>query len=456
MTTSLENERLSLESLIQAAEERVQALNFRLVNNQQEHEALLESGQQFKILGDIYSSLNQLDELGVSELFWGEKASPEARQKHLGKIQHTISAFQQQVAGFEAQRSELQEQVSLEQDQLTDFNAELDEVLEREEQQLSEYVIERDEQELPYRPMLMPWLKVRDDQLRFRKALGGALAGVLVLNLLIVFWELPEVAQEEVEVPEYLVQMVKKDKPKPKPPVKKPEPKKEPKKPEQKVAKKTEQPKPQPNKASARAKAQAAGVLAFKDSFDELLADNVDQKLGASANLRNKAASAKGDASRSLVMSQAKASSGGINSAKLSRGIGGAAGGQMGTGMSFARVDSAIGTDMVADDRPLSDGVGPSRTDEEIQIVFDRYKATLYRIYNRELRNNPMLKGKMVLRITIEPDGAVSIARVESTNMDSQNLVAGVLDRVKRFNFGAKDGVPTVTILYPIDFLPAA
>jgi len=28
-------------------------------------------------------------------------------------------------------------------------------------------------------------------------------------------------------------------------------------------------------------------------------------------------------------------------------------------------------------------------TDEEIQIVFDRYKASFYRLYNRELRNNP-------------------------------------------------------------------
>nr|WP_243760273.1 AgmX/PglI C-terminal domain-containing protein [Aestuariicella hydrocarbonica] len=111
---------------------------------------------------------------------------------------------------------------------------------------------------------------------------------------------------------------------------------------------------------------------------------------------------------------------------------------------------------MVADDRPLSDGVGPSRTDEEIQIVFDRYKATLYRIYNLELRKDPMLKGKMVLRITIEPNGAVSFAAVESTNMNSQQLVSGVLNRVKRFNFGPKEGVPTVTILYPIDFLPAA
>ncbi|MDY6981209.1 MAG: AgmX/PglI C-terminal domain-containing protein, partial [Pseudomonadota bacterium] len=99
-----------------------------------------------------------------------------------------------------------------------------------------------------------------------------------------------------------------------------------------------------------------------------------------------------------------------------------------------------------------------SRTDEEIQIVFDRYKSALYRIYNRELRRNPTLQGKMVLRLTIMPDGSVSFVKVESVDMGAnvENLSAKIVARVKRFNFGAKPGVPKVTILYPIDFLPAS
>ena len=105
--------------------------------------------------------------------------------------------------------------------------------------------------------------------------------------------------------------------------------------------------------------------------------------------------------------------------------------------------------------KPLSSGTGPARTDEEIQILFDRYKAALYRIYNTELRKDPTLRGKMVLRITIEPSGAVSACAVDSSNMNSPEFSAQIVDRVKKFNFGAKDGVPKTTILYPIDFLPA-
>ena len=107
-------------------------------------------------------------------------------------------------------------------------------------------------------------------------------------------------------------------------------------------------------------------------------------------------------------------------------------------------------------DRALSSGAGPSSKDEEIQIVFDRYKAALYRIYNRELRSNPALRGKMILRITIDPNGEVSACRIESTDLASSALGTEVVERVKKFNFGPKDGVPKITILYPIDFLPAA
>ena len=97
-----------------------------------------------------------------------------------------------------------------------------------------------------------------------------------------------------------------------------------------------------------------------------------------------------------------------------------------------------------------------SRTDEEIQIVFDRYKASFYRLYNRELRNDPTLQGQMVLRLTIEPDGSVSMCVLQSTDMDAPDLAAQVVNRVRTINFGAKEGVQAVTIVYPIDFLPAA
>ena len=206
-----------------------------------------------------------------------------------------------------------------------------------------------------------------------------------------------------------------------------------------------------------------AGILAFKNQIASLAEDNVAPRLGADA--RYGAADDVGrSSSRSVLTTNTPGSSGGINVASLNHSVGGGGGGGGGGsgrggvgGVSIGRATSPIaGIGGGGTDRPKArGGLGPARTDEEIQIVFDRYKASFYRLYNRELRNNPTLKGQMVLRLTIEPDGSVSMCVLHSSDMNAPDLAAQVVDRVKTINFGAKEGVQAVTIMYPIDFLPA-
>jgi hypothetical protein len=226
--------------------------------------------------------------------------------------------------------------------------------------------------------------------------------------------------------------------------------------------------------AQPQKKVGNVGILAFRDKFASLSQDRVVPRLGADA--RYSAADEVGNPSaRTALTTNAAGSSGGINVGSLSRSVGGGGGGGgkgnggdgrgggSGSGgagalqgVQVGRATSAIAS-IGGGERPLArNGPGPSRTDEEIQIVFDRYKASFYRLYNRELRNNPTLKGQMVLRLTIEPDGSVSMVKLQSSDMDAPDLATQVVDRVKTINFGAKDGVPAVTISYPIDFLPAA
>jgi hypothetical protein len=162
-----------------------------------------------------------------------------------------------------------------------------------------------------------------------------------------------------------------------------------------------------------------------------------------------------------MVTTQAPGSSGGINLGSFSRDVtaGGDGGGGGMAGVATTRVESSIGPGggggRLAGGGGGGGGAQAGRTDEEIQIVFDRYKASLYRLYNRELRNDPTLRGQMVLHLTIEPDGTVSMCELRSTDMNAPVLVEQVLARVRTFDFGAKD-VAAITIIYPIDFLPAA
>lgn len=206
-----------------------------------------------------------------------------------------------------------------------------------------------------------------------------------------------------------------------------------------------------------------AGILAFKDQFASLAQDEIAPRLGADA--RYGAADDVGrSSSHSTLTSNTPGSSGGINVASLNHSVGGGGGGGGGGfghggggGVSIGRAVSPIAAMGGGADRPKArSGPGAARTDEEIQIVFDRYKASFYRLYNRELRNNPTLKGQMVLRLTIEPDGSVSMCALQKSDMDAPDLAAQVVERVKSINFGAKEGVQAVTITYPIDFLPAA
>jgi hypothetical protein len=216
-----------------------------------------------------------------------------------------------------------------------------------------------------------------------------------------------------------------------------------------------------------------AGILAFKNQFASLAQDKDAPRLGADA--RYGAADNVGRASSAaLLTSSAPGGSGGINVASLSHGVGGGGGrggggggGGIGTGgggagglhgVGAGRATSPItGIGGGGDGRPKAhSGAGNYRTDEEIQIVFDRYKASFYRLYNRQLRNNPTLQGQMILRLTIEPDGSVSMCKLQSSDMDAPVLASQVVERVLQMNFGAKKDVQRVTISYPIDFLPAA
>ena len=398
--------------------------------------------QQYEALSAVCESLEKLDEINGNALFWSGLVKDEEVDEQLNRLREQVDFFERRIKNVTDRRDATLKAID-------DYNREIEYVAddiqylkEQEEEAKDEYIVEREVESIPYRVVVMPWTKHDEDEKKFRKILLLVLLYSILFGLLIPMYEVPVPDRVEVvEVPERLAKLIKKEKPKPKP-----LPKREPKKlDEKKKPTKEEQKK-------AREKVKSKGVLAFKNNFAALLDDASLEKLGANANLSDAGSTAK-RTRRSILTAQAKSSSGGISSSAVSRNVAGT--GDKIDAVGFSRVESAIGT-AVGEDRPLSDGPGPSRTDEEIQIVFDKYKAALYRIYNRELRANPTLQGKVVLRLTIEPNGSVSLCKVESTDMDSKKLLANIVARVKRFNFGAKDGVPPVTILYPIDFLPAS
>ena len=451
MTQAISKEQKDIHSRVEQTREEVAILEGKRKKLDAKLAGLAEQRQQYELLDQVCVSLEKLDQIGAAHLFWGEKKQPQDIIDHVVQVRAIATAFVQKARDIEQEKALLTDRIHEEEWKLVDLTYAIADLQEEEAAAADEFVVVRELADMPYRPMVMPWQGQAEDERRFRKTLSVALLVVFCLAIITKLWIFPSPQEQEVaEIPKQLVRLVQAERPKP-PPMEK--------QPEQKETSKDAAKGMTAEKQKAHAKAMKSGVLAFKEGFSDLMQDPASLKLGTDARVttNGQMAAGPGIGTRSLVVGLATGGSGGINTAALSRGVGvgGGSGGNGMGGVGFSRVESAVGAAKGAD-RPLSSGAGPSRTDEEIQIVFDRYKASLYRIYNRELRTDPTLRGKMILRITIEPNGEVSACKIESTDLASAVLSTEIVERVKKFNFGVKDGVPKIAILYPIDFLPAA
>ena len=173
---------------------------------------------------------------------------------------------------------------------------------------------------------------------------------------------------------------------------------------------------------------------------------------------------------RALITSNATGGSGGINTAAYSRNTGG--GGLAGRattlveGVAGGGGGGGVGGGGVRGGKGDGSGTGAggtvqrgtsgkaSRSIEEIKLVFERNKGAIYAIYNRALRDDPTLQGKVVVELKIAPSGAIVDCRVVSSELKATELEGKLLARIRQFDFGAKD-VDQMVVTWPVDFLPS-
>jgi hypothetical protein len=423
-------------------------------------EALATERSQHRLMHQVCDALGELEKLGGAELFWGSAEAVATGEDQLGRVRERVTVFESRVGELEARRRGTREQIDTEQYRAGLIEDDLFEAQEEEERRRQEWIVEREISGLHSRPLTMPWTWGAEDDRRFQKSLLSTLAVCLLMAVIfpLIHLPLPPVSQE-TRPDQVLHITMALPRPPPPPRLLPPPPKLVAQKP---VVKPTPQqaakpPTEEPVKPAVEAKVEPkpAGLMAFKNQLAALADTKIDPALGSQARINN-ANNSVGMPERAMLTTSAPGSSGGINLAAVSRGLGPGGGSERNAiqGGALTQASSGIGS-AAAQSRPVSGGPGPGRTDEEIQIVFDRHKAQLYRLYNLELHRDPTLQGKIILRLTIEPDGSVSLCQLHGTNMNAPDLATQVMGRVKTFNFGAKV-VPPVTIIYPIDFLPAA
>ncbi|MGB5352558.1 MAG: AgmX/PglI C-terminal domain-containing protein [Woeseia sp.] len=315
-----------------------------------------------------------------------------------------------------------------------------------------------------YREYELAWSDSSGQEHKFRRLVMLVMLAIAVVGLLWPFLPAPQPDPNEIEeIPPRIAKLLLQEKPPPPPPPRvEPEPEPEPlAEPEpQQVAEETPVPEPEPVpvpepepvdlQKQAREKAQAA-LLPFAEDLASLRDNDLLDKVQDTREL----SAAVGEAERnerSMITSSVGAASRGINTAALSRNTGGSGLGTRNT----TQIDSPVaGIGAGASEARRSGSSGKaSRSREEIELVFDRNKGAIFALYNRALRMDPTLQGKLVLRLTIAPNGQVTLCEVVSSELDNAELEQKLVQRVRLFRFEAKD-VEAITTTKPIDFFPA-
>jgi periplasmic protein TonB len=245
---------------------------------------------------------------------------------------------------------------------------------------------------------------------------------------------------------------------------------------------------PQPNKApgeaieGARRRASGVGLLAASSEIAAIAAAPAAVQLrqdiatgpgvGTTTGVGVGAGTEAGIPERAMITAAAGRGSGGLNSAAVSRDTGGGGlagrattvvegfagggggGGAGGGGAARGTGGKGAGAATPGGNVTRSGSGKASRSIEDVKLVFERNKGAIYALYNRALRDDPSLQGKVVLELKIAPDGSVTSCRVVNSELKNEDLERKLVARVRQFDFGNKDVEPMV-VNWPVDFLPS-
>jgi protein TonB len=310
----------------------------------------------------------------------------------------------------------------------------------------------------------LPWVDHQEDR-SFRWLMIIMLVLFFGAGLILDAIKLPELVQQNlVDVSPRLAKLIlEKQKVKPPPPKKvitkkekqkeqekKKEKPKEKKKPEKKKEKKKEV-----KKENARDVAKKSGLIALSDELADLRESfDLDDTLKLPQQTTGKQATRIATASN-LLTSGAQQSSGGIQTDTLNRTIKTSELAQRQT----TRVESKIETSQkklakASTTQQQEKAAVANRTTDEIERIFQQNKGGIFNLYNRALRKNPSLSGKVVVELTIAPSGEVTAVKIISSELGDEKLERKLELKIKKFKF-SRANVAAITITYPIDFLPS-
>ncbi|MBV2128310.1 AgmX/PglI C-terminal domain-containing protein [Arsukibacterium indicum] len=295
----------------------------------------------------------------------------------------------------------------------------------------------------------------QEDQF-FTKTVIGGLIVLLLLSIAVPLYQVPERSRQQLEqLPPQLARvMLEQREIVPPEPIELPEP--------EPVTEPEPEPEQQVVEASpvtpetARAQAQQAGLLAMQD---ELAA------LRQTFTVNQQAPQLQRDGQQAAVTTEPER----ITNPELAKTAAKAAA-AVSADVARAELNRAENTTLtegelrgLAASAPISANSGSNasndaataggRSEASIRQTLEANKSSLYTLYNRALRANPLLKGKVVFELIINPDGSLQQVNIVESELNDERLERQLTLRLQAVNFGAADVKPTRS-KWTIAFLP--
>ncbi len=209
----------------------------------------------------------------------------------------------------------------------------------------------------------------------------------------------------------------------------------------------------------AREKAARSGLLAMQDTLADMRQTFKSTQLTQMSSRPHKNVMAQ--ASKAVALStkalkqQTIASSGGIATQKMMRYASRESLATKATAnISSAALDTQLTHSIAAESGQSTKKRVRHRDEDSIRQVFDQNKGAIFALYNKALRKNPALQGKVTVELVIEPSGMISSCKIINSELDDPKLERKLATRIRMMRFVSLD-VSRQTIQYSFEFLPS-
>lgn len=202
----------------------------------------------------------------------------------------------------------------------------------------------------------------------------------------------------------------------------------------------------------AKQKAQTSGLAAMKDelfamreAFDVVPATKTTLNNEKSTETKIKRKLLAGDVNKQSATLSAVQTSQVVNSDELST--------RNTQHIRLSEEEVLASTDVLVEESLAASNAG-QRSEMSLRRTLEAHKSRLYARYNRVLRKDPFLQGKVLFEIEIQPNGKVSKVDIKSSELNNAKLERQLLVILRSITFPAEDVSVMVTI-WAIDFLPS-